>query len=481
MSTPNFYHHIHQTLHREADQVLLVWPGAQHSDAAATFTGQALAGRIGAFQQLLLARGVQAGESVVLALPVGPELICGLLAVMGLGAVPVLPPAGVSTSGLMRLLRRGGIRAALVPASAARRYGWLTRAVGLCLLGAPAPTASGVPQTPRAVPAGQPALVSHSSGSTGQAKAIRRSHAVLTAQHEVLKQVFPPWTGQRDFPLFPNILLHNLSIGAVSVLPDVPWGQLADFDPARVVHQLQAAGVETLTGNVFYFTRLWRHLQRHPTTLPAVRAVGVGGSPVPELLLSGLQACFPQAAIYGIYGSSEAEPIAVRRFDARQPHDPRLGYCVGPVVAGLHCRLRADGGAVQLPDGRHFATGEITVRGAHVAAEPGGWLHTGDFGYFDEHQQLWLTARQGNAATQHGVQHYQLEHVLQHLPGVTRAAARATPTGFTVYVQGPVSPAAVAEALHTQFPLGVCNRIEQREHLPVDSRHLSKILYDHLR
>lgn len=46
------------------------------------------------------------------------------------------------------------------------------------------------------------ALVSYSSGSTGNAKAVYRSHKVLLAQHEVLKEVFPSWPGQIDSPLF---------------------------------------------------------------------------------------------------------------------------------------------------------------------------------------------------------------------------------------------------------------------------------------
>lgn len=481
MTAPNFYQHIHRTLGQQADAVLLEWPGAGPRGTLARYTGRDLAGRIGAYQQLLTRQGVRAEQPVLLLLPVGVELICGLLAVMSLGAVPVLPPAGASVRGLLALRRRSGIRAALAPQKLARRFGWLTRGLGLRLLGAPAAEAAAELRTPQSVPAELPALVSHSSGSTGRPKAIRRSHRVLTAQHEVLRQVFPPWQGQRDFPLFPNILLHNLAVGATTVLPDVPWGRLADFDAARVVTQLQLTGAETLTGNVFYFIRLLRQLREQPTALPQVRAVGVGGSPVPEWLLAGLQEVLPQAAIYGIYGSSEAEPIAVRRYEAARPANPRFGYCVGPVVAGLHCQLRGTGASIEQPDGRHFAVGEITVRGPHVATDADGWLATGDFGYFDHDQCLWLTARQGNDTVHRGVQHYQIEHVLQQLPGVERAAARATATGFAVYVQGPIELETVRNELARQFPPGLCKQLHHRAALPVDARHHSKILYDQLR
>ncbi|KUG08314.1 hypothetical protein ASU33_09065 [Solirubrum puertoriconensis] len=481
MPLPNFYHHIHRTLHQQAEQVLLVWPGGASAGHSTSYTGHDLGLRIAAYQHLLRGQGVQSGQPVLLALPVGAELICGLLAIMSLGAVPVLPPAGTSAVGLLKLLkllRRNGVGAALVPSKGARRYGWLARGLGLRLFGAPKNVGTNELLLPQAVPATQPALVSHSSGSTGQAKAIRRSHAVLTAQHQVLKQVFPPWQGQRDFPLFPNILLHNLSVGAVSVLPDVPWGQLAKLEPARVVQQLQATQVETLTGNVFYFAALCGHLEQHPTPLPHVRALGVGGSPVPESLLQRLRSCFADAEVYVIYGSSEAEPIAVRA--AATAPNPRGGYCVGPVQAGLSCRLQPLG-AVELPNGSKYPVGEVCVQGAHVAAEPGAWLHTGDFGYFDAQNQLWLTGRQGNEAIHLGVQHYQVEHVLHMQAGVERAAARATAAGFDIYYQGTASEAAVRAALAQHFPAGLCNRVLPRRHLPVDRRHLSKILYDQLR
>ena len=125
--------------------------------------------------------------------------------------------------------------------------------------------------------------------------------------------------------------------------------------------------------------------------------------------------------------------------------------------------------------------GEVLVRGAHVAsARPGDWLPTGDYGYVAQ-GQLYLTGRRGNERLHQGVQHYQLEHVLSQLPGVERVAARAEPAGFTVYVQGPACPRALADALARDFPPGLCGAVRFRPRLPVDARHQSKILYDQLR
>ncbi|MBG8555639.1 AMP-binding protein [Hymenobacter guriensis] len=472
----NFCHTIYENLRQHPGQACLVWP--QPAGPARPYTGADILARTEAFRRQLTNAQVLPGQAVLIAVPVSVELVAALLGTMAHGAVPVLPPAGAGPLALLGLLRRHSIRQAAVGRALAGRYGWLLRLTGVQPLVPDLSTNPAVDvQPPMAVPPDQPALVSHSSGSTGQSKAIRRSHRVLTAQHEVLKQVFPPWPGQRDFPLFPNVLLHNLAVGAVSILPDVPWGRLADFDAARVARQLHSEGVETLTGNVFYFTHLSAFLRSQNHPLLRVRAVGVGGSPVPEKLLTELQKCFPHATIHGIYGSSEAEPIAVRTAGT-SPAPPRNGYYAGPVVAGLECRLRKIG-QLQLPNGQAYDVGEILVSGPHVAAD--NWLATGDFGYFDERQHLWLTGRQGNETLVQGVQHYQVEHVLQHLPGVERVAARAQGSGFAVFVQGRVVEETIRAALEAQFPPGLCRQVHFRAQLPVDARHLSKIRYAALR
>jgi acyl-CoA synthetase (AMP-forming)/AMP-acid ligase II len=332
----------------------------------------------------------------------------------------------------------------------------------------------------------------------------------LQAQHEALRQQFPPWAGQRDFPLFPNVMLHNLAVGALSIVPDLPQGRLAQLDPARIVAQLAAERVETLTGNVFYFTSLVAHLRLHPATFPAVRALGIGGSPVPESLLAAVQRHFPRATCYVIYGASEAEPIAVRTVAGPAP-DPRLGYCVGQPHVALELRLRqpqpvwqlvaqqelvAAEGGYQAAHGQQFLatlddefltyqSGEILVRGPHVAAPNGPkyWLATGDFGYFDDAGQLWLTGRRGAARLVRGVGHYQLEHHLRHLPGVAQVAAlpRADGSAFDVFFAGMTTAEGIQAATDAAFGPGLLGHVQQREQLPVDSRHFSKLRYDLIR
>ncbi len=516
---PNFAERLFAELRRQPAREVLRWPAARPGAAPASVSGAALLARVQAWQQALESSGpVPVGAPVLLAHPGSPELVAALLAVLGLGAVPVLPPAGASASVIYRLLKAEGIRLAVVAPGTRRRLGWLGRLLGCrCVAAAAAADYEATPTTRppalatptlRPVSLEQPALISHSSGSaSGRPAAVRRSHRVLQAQHEALRRQFPPWAGQRDFPLFPNVILHNLAVGALSIVPDLPLGRLAQLDPARIAAQLAAERVETLTGNVFYFARLVAHLQLHPAVFPAVRALGIGGSPVPESLLAAVQRCFPRATCHVIYGASEAEPIAVRTVAGPAP-DPRLGYCVGQPHAGLKISLRqprpvwqpaarpelvAAEGRPQAARGPAFfaaledelpsyQAGEILVRGPHVAAPngPETWLATGDFGYFDAAGQLWLTGRRGAAQPVRGVGHYQLEHHLRHLPGVAQVAAlpRADGAAFDVFFVGMTTAEGLRAATEAAFGPGLLGRVQQRDQLPLDGRHFSKLRYD---
>ncbi|WP_162052305.1 AMP-binding protein [Pontibacter pamirensis] len=480
--THNFFENMYASRHTYQDRELIVWPTGGKDLASVSYTGKDINLKIAAIRQALEALPVQNGQKVLLAMPVGFNLICSLLAVMATGAAPVLPPAKFSKAALLKLLHRSNIKVVLLADKPSFLFRLLGKVLDIKLLFIHKQSAdkAALWLPPEPVSPNQPALVSHSSGSTGKSKQIYRSHRVLQAQHTVLKAIFPPLPAQRDFPLFPNILLHNLSLGITSVLPDLPWADLTQLKPARIVAQIKQQQIDTLTGNLYYFRKLYAYLQQHPDVMSQVQAIGMGGSPITERLAHDLKEFFPKATVYIIYGSSEAEPIAVRKVGS-QKEAPHKGYAVGAVYPSLTYKIEAIGDVV-LPDGTAHSVGEIKVQGAHVATSgTEGWLSTGDFGYVDEKNVLFLTGRKGNEQLHSGVQHYQVEHVLRHQPGIARAAAQATAEGFDVYIEGPAKEIEIRQALQQYFPAQIVHRVLFREQLPVDARHHSKILYSNLK
>lgn len=471
--TSNFYSAIYKNLSKNLDRVFLKWPSGKET---VQYTGHEILKAISIVCRLLENKKVKKGDKVLVALPFSFDLVYSLLGSMSYGVITVLPPASAKRSDMLKLILRQKIKAAFL-----KDPGLLLRLFFKILRIKILPPNSGIKTIshyePQLVSGDQAALISHSSGSTGKPKAVVRTHQVLMAQHQALKKSFPPLPDQRDLPLFPNILLHNLSLGITTVIPDIPGLDVRQIQPELLVTQMQKEKVDSLTGNVFYFNQLLSYLQQHKITLSGIKELGIGGSPVPEYLPHQLKKHFINANIYIIYGSTQAEPIAVRKVEEQK--DPALGYFVGKVHPDIELQIR---NPEKLTAGtKSFPAGLIEVKGNHVIHQNGSeWLETGDYGYLNVQGELYLTGRAGNEGLVKGYSHYQLEHVLMHLHGILQAAAIIQEHAFKIYLQGTIKLREVRISLSKYFPESIISSIKIVEKMPLDNRHYSKVLYKDL-
>src|SRR5688572_16039113 len=103
---PNFYANLYFNLSQNPAREVVVWPSGKGVNSQVT-TAQDLLNRVTSIGKHLQKNGIRKGEKVMLLVPVGFELISSLLAIMAIGAVPVLPPAKASKTSLFLLLRKG--------------------------------------------------------------------------------------------------------------------------------------------------------------------------------------------------------------------------------------------------------------------------------------------------------------------------------------------------------------------------------------
>ncbi|MET4140179.1 AMP-binding protein [Pedobacter sp. UYP1] len=466
----NFYNVIHTALTKPGIQELII-PADPHQPA---ITNQQLLQSISNYRYLLQ-QHVLPGAAVLLAIPVSAESISALLAIQSVGAIPVLPPAKSELSAMLKLLKSQKIKVIIAKEQMQLQMGSELAAAGIQCLFLKQETQRETNWEAVLVDPDQPALVTFSSGTTGEPKSVLRSHRVIAAQHLILKTVFPPQVNLRDFPIFPNVILHNIAAGITTVVPAIPGFQMGQLNPEYIIQQLSAQNIGTMMGNVFYFKTLLACLKADPQVFPKVMQIGVGGSPVPEDLLPELRLYFPEAESHIIYGSSEAEPIAVRKINGTAKN-PINGYCVGKPVQTLELRIN-EAAVIHTTSGT-FNAGEIEVRGPHVATiHPDGWLRTGDIGYLSADQELYLTARIGNEKAHLGIQHYQIEHLLTLHHQVVQVAAIAAEDGFDIFIQGSITQEGAKRILTKNFPAALINNIQFQTEIQVDNRHHSKILY----
>ena len=357
-----------------------------------------------------------------------------------------------------------------------------------------------------------PALVTFTSGSTGQPKAALRSHGFLLKQQQVLEKSLDLEPGEVDLATMPTFALANLASGLTTVITDAgrsSWNREGAW--RALVAQIKRQRVDRIGASPAFFEQLVAHCSRRSESLPGVRKLCTGGGPVFPRLLDQLAAVAPQARIKALYGCTEAEPISTLDLEGLSPEDREAtargaGLPVGATDSGVLVRILPDRdesnlgpfspgafAAECLPPG---SRGEIVVSGGHVLTGylDGGeeaenkiqvgetiWHRTGDAGYFDGLGRLWLLGRCcGRVDDQHGrLYPLQVEGAIRQLTTHGRAAlvSHAGRRRLWMTRQGR-SELPVLSGILERWKI---EQIRWIKAIPFDRRHQSKIDYGALR
>lgn len=357
------------------------------------------------------------------------------------------------------------------------------------------------------------AIITFTSGSTGEPKAAVRTHAFLLAQHRALVESLALASGEIDLTTLPIFLLSNLASGLTSVIADADLRAPGAIDPVRLLRQIAATRPTATVASPALLERLATHAMRAGVHLDSFRRIFTGGAPVFPRTLDTIAKAAPTAALIAVYGSTEAEPIA--EIDRREisPADRAAmqhgaGLLAGPPTPSIQVRILPDrwGTAVGPwstadleretlgPD----AVGEIVVAGDHVL--PGYldgigdeetkirvgdrvWHRTGDAGYLDARGRVWLLGRCA-AKVRDGdgdLYPFAVECAASEIPGVRRSAFLLHEGRRTLVVElqhGAHAPD--TQAALTRLSWARIARVHVAR-IPVDTRHNAKVDYPALR
>lgn len=480
----------------------------------------------------LRAKGVRRGDRVLVLVPIAMELYVLLLALWRLEASAVIVDPGAGRPHVARCCARVkpdvllGIPAALAFACFVAPLRAIPRKLAVRARGSWLPW----PWVPRwELAAGtelvratnreegaMPALLTFTSGSTGEPKVAVRTHAFLVAQDAALRPALALEPGEVDLITLPVFVFANLAAGVTSLLPDLDLKRPGAIDGESAARQIARFGVTRCTASPAFFARLAESTRVRGTTLPGLRKLFTGGAPVFPALLDSLRAAAPNAQVDAVYGSTEAEPIA--HFAAaglgaeeRATIQRGGGLPAGIPVPEISVRILPDAWGTPRPrySAGQFeslalrtpeAIGEIVVSGPHVLSgylegrgdeetkfrvENTVWHRTGDAGYFDGRGRLWLLGRCGAKID---------DAVGRLYPFAVEAAAMAAAADIVVRaalvaIEGrrvlavQLKPGAQLPAGFADDRLSWAELDEVRELacLPVDRRHNAKIDYPALR
>lgn len=508
MSGRNFIRAIVDAGRRHPERLALAVPQA-NGDVERTRYGELLA-EVARTQSALTRLDLVQGDRVLLAARPGRALYVLVIALLGLGLVPVLIDSGMTAARKRAALKASGARH-VIGTCTLLRFWWLLPALWHLRRLAVDGAALGVGDLRRhaedgarevtclALPDEAHGLLTFTSGSTGAPKGADRTHGSLIAQHEAIRAHWPDRDDDTDLPCFPVLVLHNLCCGIRTVLPDADLAAPGRVDGARVLAQLSQEAITRVAGAPAYVERLCTAAEAAGQTFAGVRSLVIGGSTVSTALARRCCTVFPQAEVRIVYGSTEAEPIAdVSAGELLRDGDSAPGHLVGtPADMATVCIVatdralasEADVQAATLPAGE---IGEILVAGAHVLkryldneaatraskiarADGTVWHRTGDAGYRDAAGRLWLCGRVGDALQVDGTTRYpfEFEKTLDALPGVRRSALLMQAGRPLLVLAGRPDAALLRDTLARLdlLPLPVA----YVPALPVDGRHNSKI------
>ena len=471
-------------------------------DTHLTFSG--LRSAVDGYASELFLRGIRPGDAVLVFVPMSIELYVALLAIFRLGAVA----AFLDPSRGFRHINECCARlppAALVcvwPLRWARGFVRGLRKIPQVFAPPKSPDPSVRVDLPEFPDPDDAALITFTSGSTGRAKAVVRTHRFLLAQYEVLKTTMSMEPGERDLATLPIFVLANLASGMTSILPDAKISPPGAVDVGRISEQASRLRPTRSCGSPAFFQRL----TSDPSVLKGLRKIYTGGAPVFPGLLGSLHEVAPGCQIVAVYGSTEAEPIAhiackeIGASDWTAMRDGR-GLLAGLPVSQIRLRIIPDQSgemasqSASMPQGD---VGEIIVAGDHVlkgylqghgdeetktSIDGEIWHRTGDAGYLDAQGRLWLLGRcSARVQDAKGTLYpFAVECVAMGFPFVHRAAFVSIDGKRILAIEGtaPLSREKLTD-LRTTLSWAEVDVVRLLRRIPMDSRHNSKVNYPEL-
>lgn len=277
----------------------------------------------------------------------------------------------------------------------------------------------------------------YTGGTTGASKGVMLSHRNLIANCHNWTAVTQPTS--EDITLVMAPLFH--AAGSNSVIASIWSGGtqlvIPAFNPGEILDKIAHEGATQTLGVPIMIAALAEEQHANPREVSSVRTVAHGASPIATEVIRRAITAFPGAEFVHLYGATELAPLATGlRHEERMPHSDMLRSC-GQALPGVAVRVVNEAGEQCAP----HEVGEIAVQGPNVmqgywnkpdetaAALRNGWYYSGDLGYADENNFIFLMDRAKDMIISGAENVYcaEVEEVLHQHSAVLQAAVFGIP------------------------------------------------------
>jgi acyl-CoA synthetase (AMP-forming)/AMP-acid ligase II len=312
---------------------------------------------------------------------------------------------------------------------------------GACPAGWTAASALAGPLPPRPALSGESTLaLVHTSGTTGQAKAIPLRHAALMMSvADFAIEIGDQVAGSHHLQILPLFHLGGFGQCLQALLTAGTVHVHTTFDPAAVIDAIERDKIEFFTAGPSLIDMLLTEIAGRSVRpdLTSLREIAYGTAPITPALLTAALAAFG-CRFRQIYGNTESQSmISLLAPDDHLPGHPRLASA-GRVSFGWEVRIVAPDGT-DVPSGQ---PGELLIRGeclfagywrdpeaTAAAFAEGGWYRTGDIARLTADGYLYILDRAKDMIISGGENIYpaEVEAVLAGHPAVADVAVIAAP------------------------------------------------------
>lgn len=276
--------------------------------------------------------------------------------------------------------------------------------------------------------------IHYTSGTSGVAKGVLRSHRANLATARAALEAIPTRAGEAWFH---NLPLYSVGVYAFALAPLLVGGNVViteRFDPEEVLTLAARRGVVMLHAVPTMWEMMARTDLAADIKLDSLRVALWGGSPLPRATAERLEGWLDTPCL-GCYGATE---VPCCTYSTAGIYRSGRWDSSGRPFGGTQIRvIDEEGGA--LPPGMW---GEVLLRGPLLmdgylnrpeatadAIDAEGWYHTGDWGRLDDDGVLTVTDRKKDMIITGGDNVYpaEVENLISTMKGVDEVAVVGLP------------------------------------------------------